>query len=89
MRGLPRWHSYENPHANSGDAGDLGLILGGEDHLEEDSSPLPVFLAGIPWAEEPVAGYSPQSLGVGLYQDHETCWEYSTAEPRKRTDPKG
>ena len=44
----------KNPPANAGDLSDMGLILGGEDPLEEEMSPHSSILAGrISWTEEP------------------------------------
>ena len=35
-RGLPRWPSIKNLPANAGDTGDVGLIHGQKDPLEEE-----------------------------------------------------
>ena len=44
----------KNPTANSGDLRDAGLILGGEDLLEEGMATHSHILAWrIPWTEEP------------------------------------
>ena len=44
----------KNPPVNSGDAGDVGLISGSEDPLEEGMATYASILAWrIPWTEEP------------------------------------
>ena len=44
----------KNPPANAGAAGDMSLIPGLEDHLEEKMAIHPSILAGIiAWTEEP------------------------------------
>ena len=40
-------------------AGDLSLILGGEDPLEKKMEPTPVFLSGKSHGQRSLAGYSP------------------------------
>ena len=57
-----RWLSVKNPPANTGDAGDLGSILGQKDPLEEEMATHSSILAWkIPWTEEP-GGCSPWAL---------------------------
>ena len=48
----------KNPPANAGDPGDLGLIPGQEDPLEEVMAPTPV-LPGESRGQRSLAGYSP------------------------------
>ena len=55
----------KNPPANAGDLSDMGLILGGEDPLEEEMSPHSSILAGrISWTEEPGGLQSREALSV-------------------------
>ena len=42
-------------------AGDLSLILGGEDPLEKEMEPTPVFLPGKSHGQRSLVGYSPWS----------------------------
>jgi len=57
--GLPRWLSGKESTCNAGAAGDVGLIPGCEDPLEEGMATHSSILAWrIPRAEEP-GGYSP------------------------------
>ena len=52
--GFPRGWVVKNPPANAGDKGDVGLILGLEDPLEEERAIHFRILAEIiPWTEKP------------------------------------
>ena len=60
--GFPSGSVVKNPPANAGDASDAGLILGREDHLEEEMATHSSILAWkIPMTEEPGG---PQSMGL-------------------------
>ena len=58
LPGLPRWLSDKESACNEGN---LGLILGWEDPLEEGmTTPSSILAWSIPWTEEPGG----QSMGV-------------------------
>ena len=52
----------KKPPANAGDAKDVGLSLGQEDHLEEAWQPTPVFWPGESHGQRNLGGYSPWGL---------------------------
>ena len=54
---FPGGSMVKNPPVNAGDIGDMGLIPGREDSLEEEIAIHCSFLTWkIPWTEEPVHG---------------------------------
>ena len=48
----------KNPPARTGDTGDMSLISGQEDPLEEERLPTPVFLLGKFHRQRSLVGYS-------------------------------
>ena len=60
--------SLKSLPAHAGDTGDLGLIPGWEDPLEEEMATHSSILAWrIPWTEEPGRLQSIGSQGIGYY----------------------
>ena len=59
MRAYQTAQVVKNPPANAGDAKDVGLSLGQEDHLEEAWQPTPVYLPGESHGQRNLAGYIP------------------------------
>ena len=54
IQGFPEGSVVKNLPANAGDAGDVGLIQGGEDPLEEEMTSHSSIIAWeISWIEEP------------------------------------
>ena len=65
----------KNPPAS---AGDVGLIPGREDPLEEEMAPTPVSLPGKSHEERRLVGYSPwghKRVGHDLATEHSTAQE--------------
>ena len=59
-----------NPPANAGDTGDMSMILGQEDPLEEEMVTYSSILAWrIPWTEEP-GGLQSQGLKESRMTEH-------------------
>ena len=55
--GLPRWQRIHQPTQET--QAIQAQSLGGEDPLEEEMEPTPVFLPGKPHGQRSLAGYSP------------------------------
>ena len=62
--GCPGWLSGKNPPANAGDTGDVGLILGREEPLEEEMATHSSILAWrVPGTEDGLQSMQLQKAG--------------------------
>ena len=79
---FPRWLSGKETACHAGDTvGGLVSIPGGEDPLEEEMAPTPVFLPGKPHGQRSLVGHSPRGHKESATERHLTaiCFLYYTA----------